>query len=617
MEEDSSIESNLYEEDDGELFIFDDLYYCDEESFELADVPINKYDDNPYIQNLVKTATLNIKKLVQVKKAFLDNGPLGLFNLFLSVPLLESIRIWTEKRFYQKHNKKLPKELFNAYLGIELAMSLTHCNCLKDYWSNKKFLGSADISAVMSRNTFLHIRSCLRFYPDEENIPLKRQDPLWHSRNILNHFLQNAASIAVPDGPVTLDENTVRTKARTQAKSYIPNKPVKFGIRFYSVVGWKYAYLYSLWDNGSGNRTGQSPPQQYCKVFGELRNSYDKHIVLDRDTLVDPDTPSALWTLQVAQLHQTQKSPSGKRVVFMDNFYTRHPLAQTIEKLTSDEIKVIGTIKLSNVDGVNMQRLQNAKKTIEDMPRGSWVLLQCLTVQKNKPTKATKYKKNKTTSTRKEKDKRESLVVAPNAGYIVYKDSKIVIFYTNDLAQTPSKPILYSTEAEAVTCVHGLAKMKRWTKKDIYHRSEYMVPSIIVAYNIFMNSVDRFDQYRQTYITLRRERRVTMSIFTFLLDASIYNAYAVYQQLNISEPRSKVMDMKEFRRIVITQLVGNETKRSQQQQNTNSTTMPTTIGKHILLTSKDKKTRCCHLCKIMEKTQKKKITKNHLFMSAV
>ena len=132
-----------------------------------------------------------------------------------------------------------------------------------------------------------------------------------------------------------------------------------------------------------------------------------------------------------------------------------------------------------------------------------------------------------------------------------------------------------------------------------------------------MNSVDRFDQYRQTYITLRRERRVTMSIFTFLLDASIYNAYAVYQQLNISEPRSKVMDMKEFRRIVITQLVGNETKRSQQQQNTNPTTMPTTIGKHILLTSKDKKTRCCHLCKIMEKTQKKKITKNHLFMSAV
>ena len=195
------------------------------------------------------------------------------------------------------------------------------------------------------------------------------------------------------------------------------------------------------------------------------------------------------------------------------------------------------------------------------------------------------------------------MVVARNAGYIVYKDSKIVIFYTNDLAQTPSKPILYSTDAEAVTCVHGLAKLKRWTKKDIYHRTKYMVPSIIVAYNIFMNSVDRFDQYRQTYITQRRERRVTMSIFTFLLDASIYNAYAIYQQLYISEQRSKAMEMKEFRRILITQLVGNVTRKSKQTTNTVSSTIPITTEKHILLTSKNKKQRYCQLCRIMENTQ--------------
>ena len=107
----------------------------------------------------------------------------------------------------------------------------------------------------MSSNTFLHIHSFLRFYPDEENIPVKRQGSLWHSRNILNHFLQNASSIDVSDGPVALDENIDRTKAKNQAKSYIPSKPVKFGIRFYSVVGLKYTYLYILWNNESGNRT--------------------------------------------------------------------------------------------------------------------------------------------------------------------------------------------------------------------------------------------------------------------------------------------------------------------------------------------------------------------------
>ena len=105
MEEDSSIGSNLHEENDGEFFISDDLYYSDEESFELGDVPINKYDDNPYIQNLVQTATLNILNPCRVKKDFVDNGPLGLFNLFFSNPLLESIRVWTAKRLYEKYNR--------------------------------------------------------------------------------------------------------------------------------------------------------------------------------------------------------------------------------------------------------------------------------------------------------------------------------------------------------------------------------------------------------------------------------------------------------------------------------------------------------------------------------
>ena len=98
MEEDSSIRSDLHEENDGELTIFDDLYYCDEETFEIEDVLINMYDDNPYIQHLVKTVTLNILNPPQVKKALVDNGPLGLFNLFFSAPLLESIRVWIEKQ---------------------------------------------------------------------------------------------------------------------------------------------------------------------------------------------------------------------------------------------------------------------------------------------------------------------------------------------------------------------------------------------------------------------------------------------------------------------------------------------------------------------------------------
>ena len=85
-------------------------------------------------------------------------------------------------------------------------------------------------------------------------------------------------------------------------------------------------------------------------------------------------------------------------------------------------------------------------------------------------------------------------LVAENAGYIVWKDKKIVIFYTNDLASSPSVPILDGSEPEARSAVHGLAILSRWTGKEIFHRTLFSVPSPIVAYNMFMNSVDRMDQ---------------------------------------------------------------------------------------------------------------------------
>ena len=97
--------------------------------------------------------------------------------------------------------------MLNSYLGIEIATSLTQCDDIYDYWSSKKFLGSTDVSTIMSRNTFTKIRSNLGFYPiyDDE---IAAKDPLWNSRIILEHFLKVSTSIAVPVGPAALDENT-------------------------------------------------------------------------------------------------------------------------------------------------------------------------------------------------------------------------------------------------------------------------------------------------------------------------------------------------------------------------------------------------------------------------
>lgn len=118
----------------------------------------------------------------------------------------------------------------------------------------------------MSRNDFETIRGSLKFNP-EYNPDDAMNNPLWHSRQILHHFMVNASNIAVPCGVLSLDENTLRCKSRTQARTYMKSKPTKYGIRFYAIVSWREAYLHTFWDNGSGNKTGFSPGNQYCKLF--------------------------------------------------------------------------------------------------------------------------------------------------------------------------------------------------------------------------------------------------------------------------------------------------------------------------------------------------------------
>ena len=81
-------------------------------------------------------------------------------------------------------------------------------------------------------------------------------------------------------------------------------------------------------------------------------------------------------------------------------------------------------------------------------------------------------------------------IVAENSGYIVLKDSKIVTFCTNDLATTPSQPILDATNEEAVVAVCGLGGIKCWTGTEVLNKTMLQVPAIVCAYNHFTNSVD-------------------------------------------------------------------------------------------------------------------------------
>ena len=134
------------------------------------------------------------------------------------------------------------------------------------------------------------------------------------------------------------------------------------------------------------------------------------------------------------------------------------------------------------------------------------------------------YLKNPIPSSRK-------TAVSKKCLFIVWKDTKVIPFYTNDLAFTPDADILYVNDLQAINAVHGLVPPKRWCATQSLQRTTIHVPAPIVAYNMFMGSVDIMDQKNQSISAKSKERHLSTDIFIFMISLICLNTYAIYDQL--------------------------------------------------------------------------------------
>lgn len=214
-------------------------------------VPSSSRVDNPYVQQLWDGADLHILRPGKVRQAIAGESPqLALFNLFMTRTFLDAVWSWTNESLEKKGRKKCTKAEFKAYVGLEMGMSLLRFNDIKKYWATGSFLGSETFRTTMSRDRFISIRSCICFRsPTSYDADEANDDPLWTCRSLLDNFIKRGASVAVPLGVSALDECTCATKARSRAKTYLPIKPDKYGIRFYAVVSHRYCYISSFFDN--------------------------------------------------------------------------------------------------------------------------------------------------------------------------------------------------------------------------------------------------------------------------------------------------------------------------------------------------------------------------------
>ena len=81
-----------------------------------------------------------------------------------------------------------------------------------------------------------------------------------------------------------------------------------------------------------------------------------------------------------------------------------------------------------------------------------------------------------------------------------------------------------------------------------------MAPALVIAYNRFMNAVDRVDQHRAANPIQRKESRIYMAMWSMYVDMGVNNAFSLFRSIADGHGAKK-MEFKEFKRRISESLV--------------------------------------------------------------
>ena len=187
------------------------------------------------------------------------------------------------------------------------------------------------------------------------------------------------------------------------------------------------------------NDSGVKPknaPQKYVKMYPKVQGPLLKVVTWLKSIgcSIDMKDATALWMVMICQpyLDAPENPELWPKLLVMDNFYTRHFLGLGISKLSQGMVKIIGTVKKNLICAHLKQTIADLVEILKNADRGVWYLVKCFQQQ--------------TPIGPKEKGKRKALdpvlVPSPHCGYIIFKDKKPCLFYTNDLQGTLSLNIL-------------------------------------------------------------------------------------------------------------------------------------------------------------------------------
>lgn len=159
------------------------------------------------------------------------------------------------------------------------------------------------------------------------------------------------------------------------------------------------------------------PSEPNSRKFRNICWAYDK---ITGSNLGDPKTTYAIYCVQMTHQIKIFYRSNKRRYNATDNFCIRHVLALQLRVLSDDEIRIIGTVLIYNVDSVSFLLLTESISTMCNNARVQWLLVQSFD--------EVSYLKDVSR-------------IAGEVKYVLFKDCNIFVFYTAYLTTTLTVPI--------------------------------------------------------------------------------------------------------------------------------------------------------------------------------
>lgn len=183
--------------------------------------------------------------------------PFQFFQYFFTEELVKTIVAQSNLYSVTKNLNKpfiISEEDVNKFLGIAILSSVLQVSETRMFWNDT--VGNKLIIDTMSINHFEKIRANLHFNDNEKQITdpsCAGYDSLYKIRPVINSLSKQFISIPMEEN-LSVDEQICASKARHYMKTYNPQKPHKWGYRFYVLCGVSgFAYKFEMYSGKNIN----------------------------------------------------------------------------------------------------------------------------------------------------------------------------------------------------------------------------------------------------------------------------------------------------------------------------------------------------------------------------